>query len=184
MDEYTISNIPMLILVAILIVAAIKDLRSRRIPNALTYPTVAAALLYYFLLFGLNGLIFSVLGLLTGIFLLILPYLMGGMGAGDAKLMGAVGAIVGAKGVFLSFLLTAIIGGFCAIFTIFIQRHQFKGFFGAQLIRIKLFVLTGKIDPDGWDARHKRPKLCYAPAIALGSIAYIALNMMGYPLPI
>jgi len=184
MDEYTIAYIPLLLLVVILIASAIVDLRSRRIPNALTYPTAVFALLFHYLLFGTNGLIFSTLGLLTGTCLLILPYLMGGMGAGDAKLMGAVGAIVGAKGAFLSFLLTAIIGGLYTILTILIQRNHFKGFLFAQLMRVKLFMMTGIIDPADGQTSCKRPKLCYGPSIALGSIAYIALYLSGYSFPI
>ncbi len=92
------------------------------------------------------------------------------MGAGDAKLMGAVGAILGSKGVFVAFLLTAIIGGIYAIITILLHQKQFKGFFTKQLITLKLFILTRKFIPDPVEDSNKKPKLCYGVAIALGTL--------------
>ncbi len=183
MNEYIFDCISMIPLVVILIACAITDLRSRRIPNSLTYPTIVAALLYYFYLNGLDGLIFSTLGLMTGTCLLIVPYLMGGMGAGDAKLMGTVGAIVGVKGVIISFLLTAMIGGLYALLVIFTKRNHFKGFFSNHLHRFIAFILTGIISPGDTAVLRKRPKLCYGLAIALGSIIYITLILTGYSFP-
>jgi len=63
----------------ILIAAAVNDLRFQKIPNLLTYPSMAIALVYHFIMSGLDGLLFSAGGLAIGIAILILPYLMGGM---------------------------------------------------------------------------------------------------------
>ena len=99
----------------VLVFAGIIDYKKQKIPNYLTFPTVLIALIYHFYLSGLNGLLFSILGMFTGIALLIIPYIMGGMGAGDVKLLGAIGSFVGYKSVVFVFLFTALFGGLYAI---------------------------------------------------------------------
>ncbi len=70
----------------VLIICAITDLRQRRIPNLLTYPTIISALLAYSFIGGWDGFLFSLGGMAFGFALFLLPYLLGGMGAGDVKL--------------------------------------------------------------------------------------------------
>ena len=171
-----------LLLLSIVSISAIIDFRAQKIPNLVTFPTVIIALLYHFFTNGIDGLIFSTLGLATGIGLLIIPYMLGGMGAGDAKLMGAVGAILGSKGVFVAFLLTAIVGGIYAVIIILLNKKQFKDFFKKQLITLQLFVLTRKFIPDPVEDNNKKPKLCYGVAIALGTVIYMGLDLSGHHL--
>jgi prepilin peptidase CpaA len=171
-----------LLLLSILIISAIIDFRSQKIPNLITFPTIIIALLYHFFTHGIDGLIFSALGLVTGIGLLIIPYIFDGMGAGDAKLMGAVGAVLGAKNVFVAFLFTALVGGIYAVILILINQKQFKGFFKKQLITLKLFILTRKFIPDPVEENNKKPRLCYGVAIALGTFIYMGLDLSGHHL--
>ena len=89
----------------ILVFAGIIDYKKQKIPNYITFSTVFVALIYHFYLSGFNGLLFSIIGMFTGIALLIIPYIMGGMGAGDVKLLGAIGAFIGYKSVFFVFCL-------------------------------------------------------------------------------
>ena len=170
----------MLLLLAILSTSAIFDLRFQKIPNLITFPAMIIALLYHFSTKGVDGLIFSALGLAIGIALLIIPYMLGGMGAGDAKLMGAVGAVLGPKSVFVAFLLTAIVGGIYAIILIVLNQKQFKDFFKKQLITLKLFILTRKFIPDPVEESRNKPKLCYGVAIALGTFIYLGLDLSGH----
>ena len=104
-----------ILLFGLLVTAAGIDLATQKIPNKLTFPVITIALSFHTATAGFEGLLFSLGGIVVGIALLIVPYLMGGMGAGDAKLMGAVGAIIGAKSVFFTFLFSAIAGGVYAI---------------------------------------------------------------------
>jgi prepilin peptidase CpaA len=108
--------------------------------------------------------------------------MLGGMGAGDAKLMGAVGAILGSKSVFVAFLFTALVGGIYSLITILLNRKQFKDFFKKQLITLKLFILTRKFISDPVEDNHKKPKMCYGVAIALGTFIYMGLDMTGHHL--
>jgi prepilin peptidase CpaA len=106
-----INAIIFLLLTIILIIASITDLRSQRISNRLTYSTMIFGLAFYSLTSGFSGFLYSIGGLFLGLALLIVFYLVGGMGAGDVKLMAAVGSLLGPQGVFHAFLGTALIGG-------------------------------------------------------------------------
>ena len=171
-----------ILLMSILSISAIVDFRLQKIPNLITFPTVIISILFHFITKGIDGLIFSTLGLATGIGLLIIPYSLGIMGAGDAKLMGAAGAVLGSKGVFVAFLLTSLVGGIYAVMLMLLNQKQFKGFFKKQLITLKLFILTRKFIPDPVEENSKRPKLCYGVAIALGTVIYMGLDLSGHHL--
>ena len=175
MDIYVLYMILIL-----LVTGSVTDLRSNRIPNLLTYPTMIAGLSYHFSTNGIDGMMFSAQGIGLGIALLILPYLLGGMGAGDAKLMGAAGGLLGPKDVFYSFLFSAIAGGFYAIAVILVNRREFRGFYGEKLEFIKNIILTVKLMPYQNVQRIGRPRLCYGLAISLGTGAYILAKIFGY----
>jgi len=97
-------------LLAMLIAAAITDLRARRIPNWLTFSMLIAGLGQSFLSIGTVGPVASSTGLLTG-FVLSLPlFVIGAVGAGDVKIMAGVGAWVGPMPVVAVFAITQIIG--------------------------------------------------------------------------
>ena len=171
-----------ILLLSILSISAIIDFRTQKIPNLITFPAIIIALLYHFLTNGIDGLIFSALGLAAGIGLLIIPYILGVSGAGDAKLMGAVGAIIGTKSVFIAFLFSALVGGIYALVIILLNKKQFKGFLKKQLITLQLFILTRKFIPDPVEEDNKKPKLCYGVAIALGTFIYMGLDLSGHHL--
>lgn len=169
---------PTSLIIVTLLLAMVTDLRSQRIPNLLTFPAILTALILHTAMNGVDGFFFSFLGTATGIGVLLAPYLLGGMGAGDTKLMGAVGAAVGFKGVFLAFLFTALFGGIYAFGLIVVKRKLFKGFFKQNLMKIQLFLMTRQYIPDR--KKTSTPRLCYGIAIAAGSFTYIFLNLSGY----
>ena len=112
----------------ILIIASIQDVISLRIPNWVTLPGLAVGLFYFSLTRGYEGFLFSLIGALTGLGLLIIPYIIGGTGAGDVKLMGAVGSFLGAHGVFIVFILSCILGGVYALFLLASKGVLFSTF--------------------------------------------------------
>ena len=111
----------MVFLAAVLFSAALIDIRSRKIPNFLTFPTILTAFLFHLFTTGPEGLLYSLKGLGLGFALLIPFYAGGGMGAGDVKLMSAVGAVVGAGQILKIFLLTTISGAIYAIVLMLIR---------------------------------------------------------------
>lgn len=95
--------------------ACLTDLRSRRIPNALTCLGLAAGLALNARAEGLSGVVSSLGGGLIGL-ALFLPFMMlGGMGAGDVKLMAALGCLVGPTGILRLALVAALAGGLLAL---------------------------------------------------------------------
>src|SRR2546425_5723894 len=71
------------------------DLRTRRIPNAITGPAILAGAAFNVLYGGRAGLAASVAGLGIAIGVLLAQFAAGGIGGGDVKMMGAVGALLG-----------------------------------------------------------------------------------------
>jgi prepilin peptidase CpaA len=109
-DSYT-----RILLAVIVLIAATTDLRSRRIPNWLTLSGAGAGLLLNWKLSGLSGLANSSGGLLLGFAAYFVLYWLHAMGAGDVKLMAAVGAIVGPRNWIAVFIATAVAGGVLAL---------------------------------------------------------------------
>lgn len=104
-----------LAIVLILIISVITDLRSRKILNIVTLPAILTALIYHSLTLGLDGFLFSSKGFLVGLGLLLIPFLMGGIGAGDVKLLAAIGAWKGVMFVLYTAVYGGIIGGLVAL---------------------------------------------------------------------
>ena len=172
------------VLISVLIVAAIIDLWIQKIPNILTVPTMVAGLAYHSLANGWSGFIFSSEGLAIGIGIFIIPYMMGGMGAGDAKLMGAVGAMIGPKGCVTACLFTAIAGGIYALIVFLFNMQYLKGFISRSAITVKAFAFTRTFIPISADESEKKPRLCYGIAIAIGTLLYVFIDGFGYQFPI
>lgn len=91
------------------------DYKQRRVPNWLNAAIAAAGLVAQVWYFGWSGLSTAGLGLLVGFAVLIVPWLMHGMGAGDVKLMMAIGVWLGPAVTAVSFCAGAIIGGVIAV---------------------------------------------------------------------
>lgn len=167
------------ILLLILAIAVITDLRSRRIPNWLTYPAMGAGLSYHVYVDGWQGFLFGIEGLSLGFALLIVFYLLGGMGAGDVKLMAAVGSFLGPKLVFVAFLFTALAGGVYAII-ILILYGKARDLMHPWVLTLKTLILTGKLIIVPAQNKEKLPALYYGVAIAVGTCVTVILQRYNY----
>jgi prepilin peptidase CpaA len=87
--------VPITVVAAVGLVAAIIDVRMYKVHNLLTIPLAVSGLLFHAITGGVAGLGFSLVGLLIGFASLIVFYALGGVGAGDVKLMTGVGAWLG-----------------------------------------------------------------------------------------
>lgn len=162
----TMTVIP---LTVVLVAAVWTDLHSGLIPNRLTFPAIGLALLAHACLDGLPGILFSMAGLGTGFGLFILLYLAGGMGAGDVKLMAAVGAMVGPYGALLSGVLAITVGG---VYALGAMCYQW-GFFGTG--RKLASAAQGALLTGGkvWAQELQLPfRLRYGLAIAGGTLLF------------
>lgn len=159
------------VLAGVVIIAVVYDLRVRRIPNPLIIAALVFAFTYHFYQGGSGGLIFSLKGFGLGLLLLLLPFLMDGMGAGDVKLLAAVGAIKGSVFVFNTFLWMALWGGLIALIILTYQRRVKEtasrlkmGFFMAGLGLITTF--TDSLSREEYSVYYP-----YGVAIALGVLS-------------
>jgi len=159
----------------ILLVAAVWDVRFKRIPNWLTFPSMFVALSYYVIAGGVDGLLFSLQGAAAGMAILIIPYFMRGMGAGDVKLVGVVGAFLGVGKVIMALLWSALVGGLYAvvllIYYISLKRASHPSLSAAHLYRGSEEVLP----PSGVTV--KKPSLCYGVAIAIGTVLSMTVRI-------
>ena len=88
--------VPISIVAVVAFIAAIVDVRLFRVHNRLTVPLAISGLVFHTWQAGGSGLAFSAFGLMVGFASLIVFYAMGGLGAGDVKLMAGIGAWLGA----------------------------------------------------------------------------------------
>ena len=135
------------ILAAVIAAAAgVTDWRSRRIPNWITVPGLFAGLLLNFYVYGLAGVEQSLLGIALGLALLF-PFLwIRALGAGDWKLMGAIGAVVGPHHLLIVLLWTVLVNGAMAAAMILWKKRvrQTAYNLGHMLASIFAFQLPGR----------------------------------------
>lgn len=157
-------------------IAAYTDWRQHKIYNKLLIPAFFSALLLHTFQEGGGGIKRSLLGAAIGFVLLLLPYLMGGMGAGDVKLLTVIGAFGGASFVVSSFLYGAIIGAL--ISALLLVRHKAQG---NTLKHFLLFypVLRKPHNDSSSMGEARQEKFPYGIAIVLGTLISFFLPHRG-----
>jgi len=175
-----VENWPVWALSVTLVVAALIDGWQLKVPNWLTFPLIISGWVYGGFFFGFAGIGWSLLGTAVGLALLLPAYAIGGMGAGDVKLLAGVGAWVGATVTFYAFCWSVILGAVIAVGMVLYRkawdkhRHQFMAILG-EIMTIR--------DPEQLSeiaAARKSSMLLlpYGIPIAIGSIAYFAWTGM------
>ena len=149
-------------------IGSVIDLRSRRIPNWLTASTAALGL-------GLgaahvDGLTLgsALAGGAIGLGLMLPGYLIAKTGAGDVKLMAAVGTMLGPKPAVLAFLYTAMVGGVFAV-VVAVRRRRLR----ASLDSAAVLVCTGGRNVAEIENPSVDNRFAYAPAIAIGALVAV-----------
>lgn len=147
-----------------------RDIHHHRIPNWLTVSAAASGVIMAMLARGIAaGAAFSFKGFMAGFLLLLPPFLLGGMGGGDVKLLAALGCWLGAAGVFTVFLYGALFGGILGV--VLIWRKT--GVVGLRTVFVGIFLdLITFHKPDA----ETRLTMPYALPIALGFGAFVFLG--------
>jgi prepilin peptidase CpaA len=155
--------------------AAIVDTAHRKIPNSISLGITASGVVLAAT--GASGVSVSssLLGFLLG-FLLMLPgHVLGSTGAGDVKLFAGAGAVIGVEQIVPAFFMTAIAGGFLAIFIAWRRGRLLRTF----RLTARLFGLQERAKTD-IEAPGEHNRFPYGPAIAAGCVLSIVVRSAGF----
>ncbi len=164
------SRIEDAMLLTLAVLAGGWDAVSRRIPNWLTLPAAIVGLAWHGYRDGWRGVGFALGGWLLGLAVLFPLFALGGMGAGDVKLMAAAGALAGPQGLVVIFIYTGLLGGIAAV-----GLAVARGRLGATLrntARLVFLLGGGRVD----DARKldtAAGRLPYGVVIAAGCALFL-----------
>lgn len=150
------------------------DAWTGKIPNLIILAVLLAALAWHGGTGGGAGLWHSLAGMVTGLALLALPYLLGGTGGGDVKALGALGALLGTAAILQVFLYTALAGGLLALASGMAAALAAPGRNRCQgaLTTLRTVFATGEFRLLLPAASHRQIRFPYAAAIALGFLAH------------
>jgi prepilin peptidase CpaA len=169
-------SIPEAAVLAIGAVACVTDFRSRRIPNVLTFGASAAALVFGVISGGAAGLGWSAAGWAVGCAVFLPWFLLGGMGAGDVKLLAALGAWAGPSTAVWMALYAGIAGGVFAIIVALSRgylREMCRNLWGLLMF---WRVAGVQPHPELTLRTGRGPRLPYAFPITAGAVAVLWLR--------
>ncbi|HEY7185757.1 MAG TPA: prepilin peptidase [Vicinamibacterales bacterium] len=165
-----------LVCVGLALVACVCDLRTRRIPQVLTLGGAAAAIVYHTVTGGWMAGATSLGGWSVGILIFLVPFALGGLGAGDVKLLGALGAWLGpADAVWLG-IYTGVAGGVIALLW-----SVLNGYLRQALRNVYLLLMFWRVSgvrplPELTLEQGRGPRLAYAVPILAGMMVTLWLR--------
>ena len=150
---------------AVTTAAAIVDLRTRCVPNWLTCGIAALGVTMATAHLGGVGVAGAFEGLLVGLVLMLPGHVIGRTGAGDVKLLAALGTLLGPRSIAMAFLYTAIAGGALAVLVAMRRRRL-----GETLEGTAMLVCSGGANAAEIEKPTADNRFAYAPAIAIGAV--------------
>ncbi len=164
------------IAVAIALMACVTDLRSRRIPNVLTFGGALAALVFHTASTGSAGLLTSFAGWGLGVVFFLLPFVLGGLGGGDIKLLAALGAWLGPGLTLWMAIYTGIAGGVLALVVALSRGHLGQALANIRLLLTHRSVAGIRAVNAASPVDSRGPGLAYAPPIFIGAVVALWLH--------
>ena len=172
------------IVILLLIVAAVSDCRTRRIPNWLVLSGALYGVIYNTVLPPTphDNILFPLAGLGLGLLLFLPLYLVRAMGAGDVKLLAMAGAFLGPGDTFYAALASMIVGGVLAIVFVLVRGTALRMFHNlASLFQLGFLSLAGGFKPNlQITPSASAGKLPYGVPIAIGTIGYLVLHQLSF----
>jgi len=159
---------------AILILAAWIDGKELRVPNWITFPMVLTGLIFSTYMGGLGGLGAGMLGMVVGLLTLMPLYAVGGMGAGDVKLMAGIGAWLGWQITLYAFCVSVIVGAIMAVCMV-LWRGAFEKHYKQFLLILMEWINVRNPRELSRIAAERKPSMFLLPygiPICIGSIGY------------
>lgn len=154
------------------------DVRERRIPNVVTVAGAIAALLLR-LSVGVGLFFDGVLGAGFALLVVLTPFVLGWLGGGDVKLLGAVGAFMGVDRLFGALLVVAVVGGLLAVVEATRRRALGRTLTGTLAVA-RQWVVFGRADVVSSAGSSETMSVPYGVAIAIGSLAWWFMGGMAF----
>lgn len=185
MTGYIINSV----LVLLLILASTSDLKNRTIPNKITFPSMLLGFALRTLGGGISGTADSLLGFTLGFLLFLAPVVLGMTGAGDLKLLAAIGALKGWHFVLTVFVAASVLGGILALGTALWRKRFTTTLLNLTGILLKplsrMIWISTSSEParkvyDFYSVRGDEQDPTYLPyalPIALGTLTVLALQL-------
>ena len=161
---------------AVLTIACIADLRTRRIPNALTLTAAVIAVVFHAATGGWAAVASSIAGWLLGVALFFPMFALRGMGAGDVKLLAAVGAWLGPAQVAFVALATSIAGGVLALAVALLHGYLKTALTNVRALLTHWRVMGVRPLPEVTLEGTQGPRLAYAVPVAIGTMVTLWLR--------
>ena len=162
--------------VAFALVAVGWDIGTRRIPNLLTFGAALVALLVHAYIGGWQALGMAIAGWAAGVALFFPFFALGGMGAGDVKLLGAVGAWLGPVTAVWVALYSGIAGGLMGLIVAALSGYLAQAFTNVSGLVMYWRIVGLKPSPELTLSTHKGPRLAYALPVFAGLMVTIWLQ--------
>ena len=162
--------------IAVGIVACVTDVRTRRIPNVLTFGAAGAALVFRTIIEGWHGAALAGAGWLTGLAVFLPFFLLRGMGAGDVKLLAALGAWLGPLDAIWLAIYASLAGGVLALIVAARHRYLRNAFSNLRNLMQYWWLVGPKPLPELTLEGSTAPRLAYAIPIFVGTVVTLWLR--------
>jgi prepilin peptidase CpaA len=170
---------PIAVVLIASLIAAVADVWKFKVYNIITIPLLVSGLIYHGFFTGEpDGLQKSLLGAAVGFGLLFPFYLLGGVGAGDVKLLAGIGAWLGAQPTFLIFLAGSLAAGVYAIILLVHSGRARETWIKMQIIWLKMASIgkyLGAEDELERGVSHPDRRAHYIPMAAMIAIGLIVI---------
>ncbi|MBI2863993.1 MAG: prepilin peptidase [Chloroflexi bacterium] len=155
------------LLVILLAYATVTDLRQRRIPNRVTLPMLVGGLALRIVAGGQSSIVVGLVGAGLALAIMLGPFVLNWIGAGDVKMSLAIGALMGPDFVFAALLFASLAAGVIAVADLVYRRQA------ASTARYLFFTLHLPVRP----GTALKGKLPFAPALAFGCLVAISYQV-------
>ena len=180
MDQF---SVPLIVVLLAVMVSTATDLWRFKIHNAITFPLLVSGVAYHGCTAGMTGLGESLASALFGFGVLIVFFAMGGVGAGDVKLLAGIGAWLGVPLTFLVFIASALACGLYALVVIIACGRVRETWINFQILWYRL-AAVGKhlgaeehVETEVGRADRRTRVIPYAAMVALGLMSLIVLAL-------
>ncbi len=173
-------SFPTAVVIVAGLIAAVTDVWKYKVYNILTLPLLGSGLVYHAVASGRTGFQESLYGATFGIGVLLIPHLMGGMGAGDLKLLAGVGAWLKMPGVAFVFVVAGLLSATYSLAVVLLRREsRNSAWLDIKVMWHRLASIGRSIAAEDWleaELQHPKPQrrvIPFAVMVAVGILATI-----------